>query len=57
VQEEQRMARRMRPQVFALTFVPAIGFYERMGATLLPDWRIARVTGKDLQEFGRSDLY
>ena len=22
---------------------PAIGFYERMGATLLPDWRIVRV--------------
>ncbi|MBW4658449.1 MAG: GNAT family N-acetyltransferase [Drouetiella hepatica Uher 2000/2452] len=24
---------------------PAIGFYERMGATVLPDWRICRVTG------------
>ncbi|MCC7325242.1 MAG: GNAT family N-acetyltransferase [Burkholderiales bacterium] len=35
---------------------PAIGFYQRMGATLLPDWRIVRVTGKNLQEFGRSDL-
>ncbi len=23
----------------------AIGFYERMGATVLPDWRICRVTG------------
>lgn len=34
---------------------PAIGFYEQMGATLLPDWRIARVTGKALEEFGRGD--
>ncbi|WAL61590.1 GNAT family N-acetyltransferase [Thermocoleostomius sinensis] len=25
---------------------PAIGFYQRMGATVLPDWRICRVTGK-----------
>lgn len=24
---------------------PAIGFYQRMGATVLPDWRICRVTG------------
>jgi GNAT superfamily N-acetyltransferase len=24
---------------------PAIGFYQRMGATLLEDWRICRVTG------------
>ena len=31
---------------------PAIGFYERMGATLLPDWRIARVTGDALARFG-----
>lgn len=31
---------------------PAIGFYERMGATLLPDWRIARVTGEALATFG-----
>ena len=23
---------------------PAIGFYQRMGATVLPDWRICRVT-------------
>jgi GNAT superfamily N-acetyltransferase len=27
---------------------PAIGFYERLGATILPDWRIARVTGDPL---------
>jgi GNAT superfamily N-acetyltransferase len=32
---------------------PAIGFYERMGATLLPDWRIARVTGHALATFGQ----
>ncbi len=31
---------------------PAIGFYEAMGATLLPDWRIARVTGAALARFG-----
>ena len=27
---------------------PAIGFYKRMGATLLPDWRTCRVTGNAL---------
>lgn len=27
----------------------AIGFYERMGAAVLPDWRICRVTGPALQ--------
>lgn len=32
---------------------PAIGFYEAMGATVLPDWRIARVTGDALDLFGR----
>jgi GNAT superfamily N-acetyltransferase len=31
---------------------PAIGFYEAMGATLLPEWRIARVTGDALTRFG-----
>ncbi len=30
----------------------AIGFYERMGATILPDWKIARVTGPALDSFG-----
>jgi len=30
----------------------AIGFYERMGATILPDWKIARVTGAALDRFG-----
>jgi len=28
---------------------PAIGFYERLGATILTDWRIARVTGMALE--------
>jgi len=28
--------------------VPAIAFYEQMGATVLPDWRICRVTGDAL---------
>jgi GNAT superfamily N-acetyltransferase len=28
---------------------PAIGFYERLGATVMPDWRIARVTGAALE--------
>ncbi len=31
---------------------PAIGFYEGMGATFMPDWRIARVTGDALDRFG-----
>lgn len=30
----------------------AIRFYERMGATVLPDWRICRVTGDALRAFG-----
>lgn len=29
---------------------PAIGFYQRMGATLLPDWRICRVTGESITQ-------
>jgi len=29
----------------------AIRFYERMGATVLPEWRICRVTGDALQRF------
>ena len=28
----------------------AIGFYERVGAVIMPDWRIARVTGDALQQ-------
>ena len=30
----------------------AIGFYERMGATVMPEWRICRVTGDALARFG-----
>ena len=29
----------------------AIRFYEKMGATVMPDWRICRVTGDALQRF------
>ncbi|NWG74817.1 MAG: GNAT family N-acetyltransferase [Rubrivivax sp.] len=29
----------------------AIRFYEKMGASVLPDWRICRVTGEALQRF------
>jgi len=31
----------------------AIAFYEKMGAKVLPDWRICRVTGDALARFGR----
>jgi len=30
--------------------VNAIRFYEKMGATVLPDWRICRITGEALQK-------
>jgi GNAT superfamily N-acetyltransferase len=33
---------------------PAIGFYQRMGATVLPDWRICRVTGDALDNLANS---
>ncbi|MGH8801072.1 MAG: GNAT family N-acetyltransferase [Casimicrobiaceae bacterium] len=33
---------------------PAIGFYESLGATVLPDWRIARVTGEALERLAGS---
>ncbi len=33
---------------------PAIAFYEAMGATLLPDWRLCRVTGEALQRFAET---
>ena len=29
---------------------PAIAFYQRMGADVLPDWRICRVTGENLSD-------
>ena len=32
--------------------VDAQAFYQRMGATVLPDWRICRVTGEALQALG-----
>lgn len=32
----------------------AIRFYEKMGATVMPDWRICRVTGEALQAFAAS---
>ena len=31
----------------------AIRFYEKMGATVMPEWRICRVTGPQLQAFKR----
>jgi GNAT superfamily N-acetyltransferase len=32
----------------------AIRFYEKMGATVMPDWRICRVAGDALQRFERA---
>ncbi len=32
----------------------AIAFYEKVGATVLPDWRICRVTGDGLQRLAQS---
>ena len=34
---------------------PAIGFYERLGATVMADWRIVRVTGDALQRMAATD--
>jgi GNAT superfamily N-acetyltransferase len=31
----------------------AIAFYEKHGATVMPDWRICRITGERLARFGR----
>lgn len=31
---------------------PSIEFYQAMGATVMPDWRICRVTGEALQRLG-----
>jgi len=33
---------------------PAIEFYQSIGATLLPDWRICRLTGDALSRFARA---
>ena len=32
--------------------VNAIRFYERMGATVMPDWRICRIAGDTLAAYG-----
>ena len=36
---------------------PAIGFYESLGATVMPDWRISRVTGPGLQKLAALPLF
>jgi GNAT superfamily N-acetyltransferase len=33
---------------------PAISFYRAIGAEILPDWRICRLTGPSLERFGRA---
>jgi GNAT superfamily N-acetyltransferase len=33
---------------------PAIDFYQKMGATVLPDWRVVRVTGDALDQLAAS---
>ncbi|MBA3588640.1 GNAT family N-acetyltransferase [Methylibium sp.] len=33
---------------------PAIRFYEAMGASVLPDWRICRVSGQALERFAQT---
>ena len=33
----------------------AIGFYQRLGATVMPDWRICRITGDALQALGEPE--
>ena len=35
----------------------AIAFYQKMGATVLPDWRICRVTDSALQRLGEPENY
>ena len=35
--------------------VNAIRFYERMGAAVMPDWRICRVTGDGLRDMASAD--
>lgn len=36
---------------------PAIDFYQQMGATVLPDWRICRVTGDDLSHLAARNTH
>ena len=54
-----RLARRLGARRMAILADPnAAPFYERMGATVMPDWRICRVTGDALTAFaarGRPD--
>jgi len=35
----------------------AIAFYERMGATVMPDWRLCRITGDPLARLGRGGAH
>lgn len=35
---------------------PAIAFYRRMGATILPDWRICRVTGEAIAVIANTEV-
>lgn len=35
---------------------PAIDFYQGFGATVLPDWRVVRMTGEALQRFAAAPL-
>jgi GNAT superfamily N-acetyltransferase len=34
---------------------PAIEFYQSLGAVMLPDWRICRITGEPLQQMAAAD--
>lgn len=34
---------------------PSIAFYQAMGADVMPDWRICRVTGEALRKLGAAD--
>jgi hypothetical protein len=36
---------------------PAIAFYERMGATVMPDWRLCRIAGEPLARLGRGSAH
>ena len=36
---------------------PAIGFYKSLGATVMPDWRISRVTGPSLERLAAQPLF
>ncbi|MDB5745455.1 MAG: family N-acetyltransferase [Massilia sp.] len=35
---------------------PAIGFYQTMGAEIMPEWRICRVTGESLDHLARRGM-